>query len=147
MAVVEFMKKDLERIVGRRLTDKEYRDVIPMIGAPLERIDKDRVEYEVFPDRPDMLSIEGFGRALRSFLGVEKGLRRYSVKEGEIKVRVEKSVKVVRPYISCAVLRNVRINEDVLRSLMQVQEKLHETFGRKRKKIAIGIHDLDKVEP
>jgi phenylalanyl-tRNA synthetase beta chain len=31
--------------------------------------------------------------------------------------------------------------------MMELQEKLHMTIGRKRSKIAIGIHDLDKIQP
>ena len=30
---------------------------------------------------------------------------------------------------------------------MEVQEKLHLTLGRKRKKVSIGIHDFDHVKP
>ena len=30
---------------------------------------------------------------------------------------------------------------------MNIQEKLHITHGRNRKKVAIGVHDLSKVEP
>jgi phenylalanyl-tRNA synthetase beta chain len=41
----------------------------------------------------------------------------------------------------------VKIDDPLIKSMMQIQEKLHDTFGRKRKKLAIGIHDLSKVEP
>jgi phenylalanyl-tRNA synthetase beta chain len=30
---------------------------------------------------------------------------------------------------------------------MQMQEKLHATIGRDRKKVAIGVHDFDKIKP
>ncbi|MBQ4368953.1 MAG: phenylalanine--tRNA ligase subunit beta, partial [Candidatus Methanomethylophilus sp.] len=39
------------------------------------------------------------------------------------------------------------IDDQALRSIMELQEKLHTTVGRKRTKLAIGVHDLDKVRP
>jgi phenylalanyl-tRNA synthetase beta subunit (EC 6.1.1.20) len=38
------------------------------------------------------------------------------------------------------------MTEDVLESLIQLQEKLHATMGRKRAKAAIGIHDLTMLK-
>lgn len=44
------------------------------------------------------------------------------------------------------VIYNYKLTEEVLEELIQFQEKLHSTIGRNRKKIAIGIHDLDKIK-
>lgn len=147
MAVVEFTIKDLERLVGRKIKKEFFSERIPMLGCPLEKMEKEKVYYEIFPNRPDMLSIEGFARSLRTFLGFSKGMILYKSKPSGIKLHVENSVGGVRPHIAAAVVRKVRLTHDVIASLMQVQEKLHETLGRKRKKVAIGLHDLDKVKP
>ena len=147
MAVVEFSLHELERLVGKTLTKNDIENIIPMIGCPLEKREGDKIFYEIFPNRPDLLSVEGFSRALRCFLGISKKKSQYKTKPSKIKLTVDKSVKAVRPYVVCAVVRNVKITEEVLISLIQMQEKIHDTFGRKRKKIAIGIHDLDKVSP
>ena len=37
--------------------------------------------------------------------------------------------------------------EVTIKSLMDCQEKLHFSIGKDRKKMAIGVHDFDKVEP
>jgi len=147
MAVVEFDRKDLEQLVGKKLTEKDYEERIPMMGAPLESIDEKTVAYEIFPDRCDMLSIEGFARAVRYFLGLESKIPAYTCGRSGVTLRVDSSVKKVRPCISAAVVRNVRLSDEFVSSLMQVQEKLHETLGRKRKKVAIGVHDFDKTKP
>lgn len=147
MAVVTFDRKELNELVGRKLSDDTLKNEVPMIGCECEKLNEEGVEYEVFPDRPDLLSIEGFARALRYFLGFNEGLGRYEVSGGEIELAVDESVKSVRPHVSGAVLRGVELTDGVLRSLMQVQEKIHRTFGRERKKVSIGIHDLDGVEP
>jgi phenylalanyl-tRNA synthetase beta chain len=44
------------------------------------------------------------------------------------------------------VVKDVKITDDLIRSMMELQEKLHLTIGRKRNKIAIGLHDLDRVK-
>lgn len=144
MAIVEFSMADLESLVGRNLSKKDLEETIPMMGCPLERMDDGRVWYEVFPDRPDMLSIEGFARAVRTFLGGP--IPRYKVSPGKIVLKVSPSVKKVRPFIGAAVVKDVKLTSGAVESLMQVQEKLHETLGRKRRKVAIGIHDLDRVK-
>ncbi len=146
MAVIEISRKDLETLVGKKLGDKELKEKIPMIGAPLEALMKDTVQYEIFPNRPDMLSVEGFARAVKTFLGVEKEPRVYEASESGITLFVEDSVKSVRPYIACAVIKNITLTDDVIKSLMQTQEKIHQTLGRKRKKVAIGIHNIGAVK-
>ncbi len=147
MAVVEFRINDLEELIGKKLSRNDLEERIPMLGCPLEKIENGRVCYEIFPNRPDLLSPEGFSRAIRFFFGISKEFTRYKTKPSGIKLYVDPSVKNVRPYVLCAVVRNVELTDSVIESLMQLQEKIHETFGRKRKKVAIGIHDLDKVKP
>ena len=60
---------------------------------------------------------------------------------------VTPGVKEIRPYFMCAAVFGVDVDDTALRSMMEMQEKLHITVGRKRSKLAIGIHDLDKVTP
>lgn len=147
MAVVQFEKRALEAMVGRRLSEADYKERIPLFGCPLEKMEANVVHYEVSPNRPDMFSIEGFARAVRRFTATgRQKLSNYKVAAGKITLNVDPSVKDVRPYVTCAVIRNVKITDDLIASLMQVQEKLHDTLGRKRKKVAIGIHDLSMVQ-
>jgi len=148
MAIVQFEKRALEAIVGRRLGEADYKERIPLFGCPLDKMENSTVHYEVSPNRPDMFSIEGFGRAVRRFVAPGKQkLSNYKTEKAKLTLKVDPSVQQVRPHITCAVVRNVKITDDLVASLMQVQEKLHETLGRKRKKVAIGIHDLGKVQP
>ena len=146
MAVVTFKKSELEKLIGMKLDERYYKNVLPMMGAPLEDMTSEEVSFEIFPNRPDMLSIEGFARSARYFLGLEDPAR-YTSTPYKVSVFVDKSVKGVRPFIVSAVIRNVDIDKNFLLDLMQFQEKMHETFGRKRKKVAIGIHDFDMVKP
>jgi phenylalanyl-tRNA synthetase beta chain len=147
MAVVEFNRKDFENLVGKKLSDSELTEEITMMGFPLEKIEGEKIFYEVFPNRPDMLSVEGFARSVRYFLGIDRKMQEYSPKPSGAKLFVDNSVNEVRPFVVAAVVEKVKLTDDFIASLMQVQEKLHETLGRKRKKVAIGVHDFDKVKP
>ena len=135
--------------MGTKMEDREVLDRIPMIGADFHDFDPVTKEasIEFFPNRPDLYSVEGLARALRSFFDIELGMRTYDISASDIVMKVEPSVKNVRPYVVGAVIRGVDLDDKGIRSLMELQEKLHLTVGRKRAKVAIGVHDLDKVHP
>ncbi|MEM3390883.1 MAG: phenylalanine--tRNA ligase subunit beta [Archaeoglobaceae archaeon] len=143
MPVINLNWKELEELVGAK------RDLIlrrlPMLGCDVERVDDEAISIEFFPNRPDLYSIEGVARALRGFLEIETGLKEYVAKERDWKIFVEKSVLEVRPRIVGCVVKNLRMSDEVIRSLMEVQEDLHWTIGRNRRRMAIGVHDLEKV--
>ncbi len=145
MAVVTFDRNDFENLLGRKLKDSDYKDLIPMIGVTTEELSKDSVSFEVFPNRPDMLSSEGFARALKSFLWNDRPAA-YKTGKTHGSITVDKALKTIRPYVVCAVAKNVKLTDTSLRSLMQFQEKIHETFGRKRARVSIGVHDISKIE-
>lgn len=122
-------------------------EVLPKLGIEVEAIEEDKWDLEIDPDRCDLLSIEGIGRAVRGFLEKEVGLPEYELTTSDINTEVELSVQEVRPYIVTALVKNVELTEPILQSLMDLQEKLHLTLGRDRSKVAIGLHDFDPIEP
>ena len=146
MPTITLDKKDVMNLIGKEIPDDELKDRISMLGTDLEKVDDSEIVVEVFPNRPDLLSEEGFSRALSSFIGAKTGLKKYDVKKSNFKVNVEKSVENVRPFIRCAILKNVNLSDEAIKSLMQLQEKLHLTHGRKRKKVAIGVHDFNAIK-
>jgi phenylalanyl-tRNA synthetase beta chain len=149
MPVVTFGYDDLTSLMGREVSVDTLLERIPQIGADVHSYDKSTKEIaiEFFPDRPDLYSVEGAARGLRDFLGFHKGLTHYPVHESGIVLSLDSSIKTVRPYMVAAVVENITIDDAFIRSLMEMQEKLHLTMGRKRAKVSIGIHDLDKVTP
>ncbi len=145
MPTITIDKKDLFKLMGRAIPDETLKDRISMLGTDLEKVTKDEIEVEIFPNRPDMLSIEGFARALSSFMG-KKGLKEYKVHKSTYKSKKDSKVKKVRPFAVNAVVKNIKLNDATIKSLMQVQEKLHTSHGRNRKKVSIGVYDLEKFE-
>ncbi len=145
MPNIELNTPELMEFLGNEFTIDELKDRIPMIGVDMERIDEEKIIVEIFPNRPDMLSVEGFSRALKGFFGIETGIVNYDIPDSGFSVAVDPKVKNIRPYIACAVIKNINFTENSLVSLMNLQEKLHVTHGRNRKKVAIGVHDLSKI--
>lgn len=147
MPVITVDQEDLLELIGTRVDRETLLERIPMLGADIERVDDREIAVEVFPDRPDLLSVEGLARALRSFLDIQPGMTRYSLAAPDIELHVDQSVSDVRPYIGGAVVRDVSMSEELVASLMELQEKLHLSVGKERSMMAIGIHNLDAVTP
>ncbi|RMF07121.1 phenylalanine--tRNA ligase subunit beta [Candidatus Woesearchaeota archaeon] len=146
MPTVKLNRKVFEKLVGRKLPEQELKHKISMLGTDLESVDKDEINVEVFPNRPDMLSEQGFARAFSAFIGEKPGIRKYEIKKSNAQVIIDKSVSEVRPYTACAIVRNLKIDDEKIREIIQLQEKLHVTYGRNRKKAAIGIYPLEKIK-
>ncbi len=98
-------------------------------------------------NRPDLWSIEGLTRALRGYLGIEKGMKQYSLGESIVNVNVDKRLSKIRPYICCSIVKNVHLTDVIIRGLMHLQDKLDQTYGRSRQKTSIGIYDFDLIAP
>ncbi len=131
--------------LGRSISDKQLKHYITMLGTDLEHLGRQGITVEVFPNRPDMLSDYGFLRALRSFIGVDRGIRQYRAKRSGKRVYVRKSVSKVRPYTACAIVKNLRLNDESIAQIIQLQEKLHISHCRNRSKAAIGLYPSDRI--
>lgn len=146
MATIELSKKEVLRLVGRSIPDRTLQERIPMLGFSLEALDRETIALEVLPNRPDVLSEPGFARALRSFLGIKTGMRNYEVRKGTYKVVVHKNLRAVRPSTACSVVKDLKLDEGKLADIINLQEKLHGTFCRNRRKAAIGIYPMEKIQ-
>jgi phenylalanyl-tRNA synthetase beta chain len=146
MANIKIPKKLFEKEIGK--LDEKMQDRIAMFGTPLENFNNEEIEIEIFPDRPDMLSYQGFKRSFLAFLGKKKGIKKYRINkpEKDYEVHVDSSVKEIRPYTVCAIVRKLKFDDEKIKEIIEIQEKLHATLGRKRKSFGIGIYPLDKIK-
>lgn len=145
MPTIQLDRKSFEKHVGKKLPLEKLKDRISYLGTDLEQVTDSIIDVEVFPNRPDMLSVQGFARAFSSFIGHKPGLRGYKAKASKERVIIEKAVSKVRPYTVCAIVRNLSLDDERIKEIIDIQEKLHGTYGRNRKKVAIGIYPLDKI--
>ena len=109
-----------------------------------EGIEDDEITVEVAHDRADLYSAEGIGRALRFFLGIEKPSK-YEVKLANTYIDVSEAPKY-RPYAYMVIVRNVSLDDESIRQLFQLQEKLHLSHCGDRSLVSIGLYDLDKLK-
>ncbi|HDJ96730.1 MAG TPA: phenylalanine--tRNA ligase subunit beta, partial [Candidatus Aenigmarchaeota archaeon] len=145
MPVITVNKDYFCKLLGKDLPMDFIEERLPMLGVGWEEKKKNEFSIEVFPNRPDMLSVEGLARAFASFIGLKPGLKEYKALDSEYLVTIDPKVNEVRPYFVAAVVKNVEFTDDLIKSVIQLQEKLHITHGRKRRKVAIGLHDLEKI--
>ncbi|VVB67675.1 Phenylalanine--tRNA ligase beta subunit [Candidatus Norongarragalina meridionalis] len=135
----------LSRLKG--ITESQLLDKLPDVKATVEAGNGDEMTLEVTPDRPDLLCREGILRSLKGLFEKETGLPLLKIEKGKAVMKVDASVKAVRPFICCAFARGLKITAGDVGEIMQVQEKLTLTHGRRRKKVAIGVHDAAKTKP
>ncbi|MCF7862042.1 phenylalanine--tRNA ligase subunit beta [Candidatus Woesearchaeota archaeon] len=147
MPQVTINRRVFEKLVGKKLSDEELKDRISMIGTDLEEVNDKEIIVEIFPNRPDMLSEQGFARAFSTFVGASKGISRFKIKDSNEQMIIENSVKNVRPFTACAIIKGMKFNDEKIREVIQIQEKLHITYGRNRKKVAMGIYPYEKIKP
>lgn len=145
MAVITLNREAFEKAVGKLTEDMQER--IALFGTPIEHLDEKEIQIEIFPNRPDLLSLQGYTRAFRAFLGKDKGLKKYKVTHAEKNeyITVEKAVKDVRPCTACAIVKGLQFDDRRTKEIIDLQEKLHSTLGRKRKKLGLGIYPLEKI--
>ncbi|RLE93591.1 MAG: phenylalanine--tRNA ligase subunit beta [Thermoprotei archaeon] len=145
MPAVDVAINDLERLVGRKLSTEEIEKYLPMLKCEIESIEENVVYYEATHDRPDLFSAEGLGRALKGLLEIEKGLRVFNISKDRVELYNEGPK--YRPYVLGAVVRNLSLDEESVRQIMNLQERLHVTYCRNRRKVSIGVYDLDAIKP
>jgi len=145
MPVITLQRERFSKFVGKELTVEEMADWLPWLGFDLEDVGSDYVKVEFNPNRVDLCSHAGVARAFRGLMGWETGLPRYKVQDGKIRLTITKAVGKIRPYMLAAVVRNIKLDDEAVVDLMEMQEDLHWGIGRDRKKASIGVHNLDVV--
>ena len=148
MPVVDVDPDELRDLTGHdEKSDEELKDDLFNLGLEYEGETEDgEMQLEFAPDRLDRLSVEGVARSLRYQYGDDRGLYVPDTNDADWTFHVDETVPEGRPYVTGAIVRDVNLSEAALDSLIQLQEKLHATMGRKRAKAAIGIHDLTMLK-
>ncbi|MEM1592516.1 MAG: phenylalanine--tRNA ligase subunit beta, partial [Candidatus Bathyarchaeia archaeon] len=147
MPVITLKAERLSSFLGRSISVDELVKWLPWIGFDIEEVGDGYVKVEYNPNRIDFCSYAGVARALKGFLELEVGLPRYRAEEPKLTLYIDEVVANVRPYMLAAVIRNIKLDEEAVAELMEMQEDLHWGIGRDRRKASIGIHNLDAVKP
>jgi phenylalanyl-tRNA synthetase beta chain len=148
MPKIEISKNHIDKLIGKKIdTDKLNELMTLYLKSEIDNVEGDTLTVK-FEDtnRPDLWSAEGLARNLRNLLGISSGLKEYRTELSNLTVSVDsKKVGEIRPFIACAVAKNIRLTDELIKSFMQMQDKLDSNYGRKRKKTSIGFYDFDKI--
>lgn len=173
MPTLAVEKDALFESLGRTYTDEEFDELCFEFGVELDEITSEREEalksstaklsksevaalsesviykIDMPANRYDLLCIEGLSRALKIFLG-DMDAPTYeviSVPDDEMEVMtVKPATAQIRPFVVCAVLKDVKFNEQRYKSFIELQDQLHRNLCRQRTLVAIGTHDMDTVK-
>jgi len=147
MPVITLGRERFSEFVGRKLTLAEMVKWLPWLGLDIEEVGENNVKVEFNPNRIDFCSYPGIARAFNGLRNWEIGLPKYNVKSGRTVLNIDEAVSEVRPFMLAAIVRDVKLDEEDVIDLMEMQEDLHWGVGRDRKKASIGVHNLDVINP
>ncbi|MBI4452653.1 phenylalanine--tRNA ligase subunit beta [Candidatus Woesearchaeota archaeon] len=148
MPTITFSLNDLQNLVGKKLAIEEVHDLSLYGKAEVESYDKETDEVKInFDDTnlPYLWSAEGLSRLIKGILGIEKGVSELKLNKGSYQIVVDKSVAKLRPYMACFAAKGKKIDDYLLKQLVQLQEKFCESYGRRRQKVSIGLYSYKRI--
>jgi len=145
MPIVAFGLEDFKK---RGYAQEKLVSTLPKMGIEVEEIKDGEIKLGITPNRPDLLDFIGIIRYLDHFTGKRAPKENFYriEKEPVLTIDVDPSVKKIRPYIAGLVAENVDLSGNLLKYAINFTNKFADTYGRKRRKIGMGIHDLDKIK-
>lgn len=147
MVYVYAKQSKINEYVGEELSVEQIDETLKDMGMDMKGISEEsdpEMKVEITAEKMDMVSTIGIGRAVRYYRGLSKTLPEYKISPATNKVIVDKSVESVRPKTVCVILRDVNMTQELLDEMIEIQEKVHDSFGRHRKKASIGIYPMDE---
>lgn len=170
MPNVDVLRDEMFERLGRTFTEEEFHQLCFDFGIELDdvtsefiKISKEISEEEAIKrnaskdviytidvpaNRYDLLGLEGLSQGLNIFLGNCKP-HKFTRTKPKYRMRVTSNPgkDELRPFVVCAVMRGMKMDQRIYDRLIEIQEKLHFNICRQRKYVAIGTHDLDKIQP
>ena len=95
-------------------------------------------------NRPDLWSAEGLARLVKGNNGT-LGLPDLSSSPSDYKIIVDPETEKIRPYIAAAIVRGLKFDDFLIKQMIQIQDKLDYSYGRKRKRSSIGIYNINMI--
>src|SRR3989344_2837786 len=97
MPTIQFSKKDLEGLVGKKFSQNELEDALLFVKGEVDKAEGDKITLDVKEtNRPDLWSVEGVARELRARLGKEKGIPKAKFGKPLIEIIVDQNSTTAR---------------------------------------------------
>jgi len=151
MPTVELNREDFESLLGTHLPEdiEKLNEILAYVKGEVKGVDYEEIRIELKDsNRADIWSTEGLARALRGFMGLERGLKEYRMAGSSgVEIYINPNLEKIRPYIGCAVVKGVKLTDAAIRQIMRFQDKMDQTYGRNRRRTSIGLYEFDLVKP
>lgn len=152
MPTIDVDYQELEQLLALKLDGDMAKldDILAFVKGEVKLFDEREgiVSIEMKDtNRPDLWSVEGLSRVLRSYLNEEKGLKQYISDKSIVEVNVNSKLYNIRPFICCSIIKDIHLTDKTIRGIMHLQDKLDKTYGRNRQKASIGIYNFDLIRP
>ncbi|PTD04870.1 Phenylalanine-tRNA ligase beta subunit [Fusarium culmorum] len=157
MPTISVDKYKLYEALGQKFTTEEFEDLCFEFGIELDEDTENderpivngeqeppQLKIEIPANRYDMLCFEGIVSNLNVFRGKTDPPNTAFGKLESITVKPE--AEQVRPYVSGAILRNIKFDKSRYESFIALQDKLHQNLARNRTLVSIGTHDYDTIK-
>src|ERR1700692_2210048 len=145
MPVIQLSLQRLGQYCRGKASEKTILDTLPYLGLDIEDHLGGGVSVDYSPNRPDFSSEAGIARSLVGILGIETGIPKYEFPRSNYSVQISgKEILSIRPFIE-AMYAEIQVSDELIKQLIMMQEDLHNGIGRKRSKVAIGIHNANVI--
>ena len=149
MVSIKASYTEVQELLGKQLSLEQLEDLLSYakseIGQYVEEEDMLVIDIKT-SNRPDLWSPEGMVREIKGILGEASGIPTYEVKESDYVVKVDSKLAKTRPYIACALAKNISLNDYYIKQIMQLSEKIDYSYGRRRKRSSIGFYNLSMIK-
>ncbi|GKU02403.1 phenylalanyl-trna beta subunit [Fusarium langsethiae] len=162
MPTISVDKYKLYEALGQKFTTEEFEDLCFEFGIELDEDTENderpivngeqeppQLKIEIPANRYDMLCFEGIVSNLNVFRGKTEPpkYRLVEPSSGKLEsITVKPEAEQIRPYVSGAILRNIKFDKSRYESFISLQDKLHQNLARNRTLVSIGTHDYDTIK-
>lgn len=150
MPTISINVKDFSHLLGQGpVTAERIEAWLPLVKGELKDHDDATGEVRIElqdSNRPDLWSCEGIARQIRIALaGKGPAYPFFKTKRPAKRLLVSPGLEAIRPYVAACAATGYRVTDEGLAQLIQVQEKLADIFGRKRRTVSIGLYRLPAI--
>ena len=149
MVSIKASYNKMQEMLGKKLSIEELDDLLSFTKSEIKQYVEEEdmlVIDNKSSNRPDLWSPEGMTREIKGILGEETSIPSYPVKDSGYKVTVDPKLASTRPYIPCAIAKNISLSDYYIKQIMQLSEKIDQSYGRKRKRSSIGFYNLSMIK-
>ena len=150
MPTISINLKDFSQLLGQgTVTAERVESWLPLVKGELKDHDDATGELRIElqdSNRPDLWSCEGIARQIRTALaGKAAAYPFFKPKRPTKRLMVSPGLEPIRPFVAACTAVGYRVTGEGLAQLIQMQDKLADIFGRKRRTVSIGLYRLPDI--